>query len=54
MFPSAIDISCTVHESRALVEALPSIRGVLCVVHKSRGVRKLSVSRENEVTGSPG
>ena len=38
--PSAIDVSCTVHESGALVEALPSGRSVPCSVHLPKSVRK--------------
>ena len=36
--PSAIDVSCTVHESRALAEALPSVRSVPCTIHIPKGV----------------
>ena len=37
---SAIDVPCTVHESRALAEALPSVRSVPCTVHLPKSVRK--------------
>ena len=40
VLPSAIDVSCTVHESRALTEALPSVRSVPCTIHLPKSVKK--------------
>ena len=53
--PSTIDVSCTIHESRVLVEVLPSVRSVLCTIHTSRSVRKWQVrkKRNNMHNGAP-
>ena len=37
---SAIDVSCILHESRALAEVLPFVRSVPCTVHLPRSVMK--------------